>query len=217
MDSPPTGFYRHIVGAGETLEDIARTYYGDAQAADYIYSINEDIIAFDRVLVPRQVVRITVPFDTTGKLLQLPDDIAGRLPSGERFDIAFIDLLNASNGVGSANFPQDSDGVIRKSPTAVYFKSAGQVYPSLTMAVAMDLLDIPTDGLEYDFDNLLLSMRNRSGDVVRTIPIDEQGRVYVNYFGTHRTFRYLSYSYWLYSGRTHGPEDDPCPGDFSRC
>ncbi|MFC1482112.1 CHASE2 domain-containing protein [Candidatus Neomarinimicrobiota bacterium] len=196
MDSPPTGFYRHIVNDGETLEDIARSYYGDAQAADYIYSLNEDIIGTDRVLADRQVVRISVPFDTSGKLLQVPDEVAHRFPSGERFDIAFIDLLNASKGVGSANFPQDKDGVIRKSPTGVYFKSANQVYPSLTMAVAMDLLDVPKNGLEYDFENLLLSMRNRSGDVVRTIPIDEQGRVYVNYFGTHRTFRYLPYS-WI--------------------
>ncbi len=196
MDSPPTGFYRHIVAAGESLADVALTYYGDAQAADYIYSINQDIIGADQVLAPRQVVRIPRPLDTAGKILEVPAEISSHFPSGERFDIAFIELLNASQGIGSANFPQDEDGVIRKSPTAVYFKSADQVYPSLTMAVAMDLLDVPSDGLEYDFDNLILTMRDRSGVAVRTIPIDDQGRIYVNYAGTHRTFRYLSYS-WI--------------------
>ena len=53
---------------------------------------------------------------------------------------------------------------------------------------AMDILGVPNDGLEYDFDNLLLSMRDTTGAIVRKIPIDKKGRMYVNYYGYYKTF-----------------------------
>ncbi|GAG94118.1 unnamed protein product, partial [marine sediment metagenome] len=93
-------------------------------------------------------------------------------------------------------FPQDPDGVIRRAPLAVYFSSAGQVYPSLSMAAVMDILDLPPDGLAYDFDRMRLRLTDRQGHQVRDIPIDPQGRLWVNYYGSHRTFRYIPYA-WI--------------------
>jgi CHASE2 domain-containing sensor protein len=106
-------------------------------------------------------------FDPTPHELVLAPEIAAHLPSGERFDNIFISLLNASRRIGSANFPQDRDGVVRRAPTAVHFSGAGQVYPSLSMAVVMDLLDVPANGLEYDFPNKVLRLRNRDGMIVQ--------------------------------------------------
>jgi len=134
-------------------------------------------------------------FDPAPHELVLAQDIAARLPSGDRFDNIFISLLNVSRRIGSANFPQDKDGIVRRSPTAIHFSSAGQVYPSLSMAVVMDLLDVTNDGLEYDFPSKVLRMRSRDGQVVREVPIDEHGRMYVNFYGTFKTFMYLPYSF----------------------
>ncbi|MEE9162257.1 MAG: CHASE2 domain-containing protein, partial [Candidatus Neomarinimicrobiota bacterium] len=198
MTAPPEGVHLHTVGAGETLADVAQAYFGDAAAASYLRDLNADLLPSNGRARAGQVVRIPTLLDAASKTLQIPDSIAQHFPSGDRFDLTFIDLFNASKGIGSANFPQDADGIIRRAPLAVNFSSAGQVYPSLTMAAIMDILDVPRDGLEYDLKRQRLRMINRSGQVVRNIPTDPQGRVWVNYRGTYRSFRYISY-HWLTS------------------
>ncbi|MFB0517209.1 MAG: CHASE2 domain-containing protein [Candidatus Neomarinimicrobiota bacterium] len=195
MTAPPEGVHLHTMSAGESLEDVARFYFGDPAAAAYLRDLNADLLPPDGRIRAGQVVRIPTVLDAAAKTLQVPPEVADHFPSGERFDISFIDLLNASKGIGSANFPQDPDGIIRRGPTAVYFSSADQAYPSLTMAAIMDILDVPKDGLEYDFKHRRLRMVNRSGQVVRNIPVDPQGRLWVNYYGTHRTFRYIPYAW----------------------
>ena len=195
MDAPPDGYYLHRTAPGQSMADIAIQYFGDPAAADYLREHSADLLAGPEPEAS-QVVRIPVPLEADRFTLQLPPEQAARLPSGERFETTFAGLLNASRRIGSVEIPQDADGIIRRAPTAVYFSSANQVYPSLTMAAIMDLLDIPADGLDYDWDARLLRLTNRAGEVVREVPIDDQGRVYVNYHGTFKTFRYLSYS-WI--------------------
>jgi len=195
MISPPVGPHLHIVEEGQTMDDIALAYFGDIQAAPFLREENTGLLPSEGEPVAGQVVRIPTALDVEALSVRVPADTAAQLPSGNRFDINFIALLNASRGIGSANFPQDVDGVIRRAPTAVYFSSAGQVYPSLTLAAAMDLLDVPENGLDYDFDAGRLRLTNRSGELVRDIPIDDQGRMWVHYYGTHRTFRYIPYAW----------------------
>ncbi|MFQ6031167.1 MAG: CHASE2 domain-containing protein, partial [Dehalococcoidia bacterium] len=184
MTEPPRGMHLHTVRQGERLVDVARFYFGDPAAADYLRELNADLLPPSGEPRAGQVVRVPARLDVASKTLRVPDEVAARLPSGELFDNTFIDLLNASRGIGSANFPRDPDGIIRRAPTAVYFSSAGQVYPSLTMAAVMDMFDIPPDGLDYDFDRGRLRLFNRAGQVVREMPIDEEGRIWVNYYGT---------------------------------
>ncbi|HJM12082.1 MAG TPA: CHASE2 domain-containing protein, partial [Candidatus Marinimicrobia bacterium] len=136
-------------------------------------------------------------YDRPDHLIQIPDDQARRLPKADRLGNTYPDLLQASVRTGSANFPQDNDGIIRRSPTAIWFEGPNHVYPSLTLAGAMDILGVPNDGLDYDFDNLILTLRDSSGIVVRKIPIDEKGRMYVNYYGYYKTFYYLPYMYCM--------------------
>ncbi len=194
MTEPPEGVHLHTVREGESMADIAGAYFGDTAAADYLSGLNTDLLPPGGVEAGL-VIRIPSLLDAAAKTIRVPADVAARFPAGERFDLKFIDLLNASKGIGSANFPQDADGIIRRGPTAVHFSSAGQVYPSLTMAAVMDILDIPPDGLEYDMDRQRLKLRDRSGKVVREVPTDASGRIWVNYFGTHRTFRYIPYAW----------------------
>ncbi len=136
-------------------------------------------------------------YDRPDHLIQIPDDQAKRLPKADRLGNTYPDLLQASVRTGSANFPQDNDGIIRRSPTAIWFEGPNHVYPSLTMAGAMDILGVPNNGLDYDFDKLILTMRDTTGGIVREIPIDEKGRMYVNYYGFYKTFYYLPYMYCM--------------------
>ncbi len=134
-------------------------------------------------------------YDPAEHIIQLPLEQARHLPTAERIGNTHVDLLTAARGAGSANFPQDDDGIIRRAPTAIFFDGPGHVYPSLVMSAAMDILDIPPDGFDYNFDELILTLTDRSGEVVREIPIDDEGRVFVNYYGFFKTFYYLPYMY----------------------
>ena len=119
-----------------------------------------------------------------------------KLPQADRIGNTYVDLLSASVGAGSANFPQDEDGIIRRAPTAIYFEGPDRVYPSLIMTATIDILGIKKDGgFDYDFDNNILRLIDTTDTVVREIPIDDNGRMYVNYYGKFQTFYYLPYMY----------------------
>ena len=196
MEAPPGGFLFHKTSSGQSMADIARLYFGDPAAADYLRGISAGILQGAQEPATGQVILVPSTLDVERLALELPADQAQHLPGGDIFDANFVGLLNASRGIGSVEIPQDPDGIIRRAPTAVHFSSAGQVYPSLTMAAIMDMLDIPRDGLSYDRENNRLRLTNRSGEVVRDVPTDDEGRVWVNYHGTFRTFKYISYA-WL--------------------
>ena len=66
------------------------------------------------------------------------------------------------------------------------------------MSAVIDILGIKKDGgFDYDFENNLLNLIDSTDTIVRTIPIDDNGRMYVNYFGKFQTFYYLPYSYCM--------------------
>ena len=87
---------------------------------------------------------------------------------------------------------------IRRAPTAIYFEGADHVYPSLVMSAVIDILGIKKNGgFDYDFENKTLNLIDTTNTVVRQIPIDDNGRMYVNYYGQFQTFYYLPYSYCM--------------------
>ena len=116
MTAPPEGVHLHTLRPGETLADVAVLFFGDPAAEGYLRELNADLIPPDGSIRTGQVVRIPTLLDAAPKTLSVPLEVAQHFPSGERFDIKFIDLLNASRGIGSANFPQDLDGIIRRAP-----------------------------------------------------------------------------------------------------
>ena len=119
-----------------------------------------------------------------------------RLPPGERFNNTHVDLLSASVGAGSVTFLVDEDGVIRRAPTAIYFEGADHVYPSLVLSGIIDILCIKKDGgFDYDFENNVLNLIDTTETIVRSIPIDDRGRMFVNFYGGFQTFTYIPYMY----------------------
>ncbi len=134
-------------------------------------------------------------YDASEHVLKIPPEVAKRLPTGERIGNLHFELLNAAHHMGAANFPADADGIIRRAPTAIHFDGSGDVFPSITMSAVMDILDIPPDGLDYDLDNNILRLNNTAGETIRIIPVDDQGRMPVNYFGPFKTFTYIPYLY----------------------
>ncbi len=134
-------------------------------------------------------------YDATRHTIRVSKETADHLPEAARLGNTYMDLLSGSAGAGSANFPQDKDGIIRRAPTAIHFKGSGDVFLSLTMSAVKDVLGVATDGFDYDFEAGLLGLTDTNGVEVRKIPIDNEGRMYVNYFGPHKTFYYIPYMY----------------------
>ena len=55
---PFTGFALHTVAPGDTLSEIAETFFGDASKFQVIFAANRDQLTDPDVIVPGQVLRI---------------------------------------------------------------------------------------------------------------------------------------------------------------
>ena len=122
----------------------------------------------------------------------LPADVTAALPQEERFENELLDLLNAARGVGHVNFQGDQDGVVRKSSLFTFFNN--HAYPSLAFKMAMDLMAVDSLSFSLGKEAKLYS----EGKLVEDIPIDDQGRMIIHYFGGFKRFRYVSFYDVLY-------------------
>ena len=176
VDNDPTRFVTATLTSQKTYHALV---FEQEDSLNFLYKMDSEPAGYDR----------------PDHLIEIPLEDAMRLPTGDRMGNTYVDLLAAARRNGSANFPQDEDGIIRRAPTAIYFEGPQHVYPSLVMSATMDILNIPSDGFDYDFKKNLLRLSDTTGAVVREIPIDEAGRMFVNYYGLFKTFYYLPYMY----------------------
>ncbi|HNW59880.1 MAG TPA: CHASE2 domain-containing protein [bacterium] len=117
---------------------------------------------------------------------------AGALPgvrSADRMDGRLVPLYNAAAGIGFANFSPDNDSVIRTMPMFIRF--AGRHYFALTLAMTMGMMGArPEDLTIVPGEAITIAPPGRPA---QRIPIDDAGRMLINYQGTFQTFRYISY------------------------
>jgi adenylate cyclase len=117
----------------------------------------------------------------------LPPRISERFVQEDRIGSEFNELLNASHGVGHVNFRGDVDGVVRQIFLFRYFNN--HAYPSLAFKMFLDLTG--TDSFSVNLgENISLYS---AGNLIQEIPIDERGKMIINYAGQFKTFRYISF------------------------
>lgn len=118
--------------------------------------------------------------------LDLPAGVRRNLPQQDRFEGEWFTLYNNSARVGFANFLPEDDDTIRRMPLFMNF--AGQTYPSLPLAVVMQLTGTSGEQvIVHPGREVILSGANRR------IPIDATGRMLINYAGSFGSFRYVPY------------------------
>jgi adenylate cyclase len=130
--------------------------------------------------------------DTAGYSYLFSNDIITHFPHADRFDGKFFRLYNVAQKLGFVNFQPDNDSVIRKMPLFMNF--AGELYPSLAMAMILYLYDVQNNEIEINpgkFVRIGLSADSSMDQI--TIPIDNQGQMLINYQGSFQTFRYVSF------------------------
>jgi adenylate cyclase len=123
--------------------------------------------------------------------LPLPPKTVAALKSFDRFEGKLMELYNNSAGLGFVNFLPDDDNAIRRMPLVLNF--AGQAYPSFALAVVMQSTGLSRDGIEVELGHEVRWRKSANSGVPIRIPIDNKGRVLVNYMGRQNTFRYIPY------------------------
>lgn len=98
-------------------------------------------------------------------------------------------LCDAVKGVGHINMIPDEDGPIRRAYTFINFND--KLYPSLSLAVVMDLLKVKK--VEIQNNGIYLDKKIK-------IPINEDGTMFVNYKGGIGTYKYYPY-YLLFASQ----------------
>jgi adenylate cyclase len=121
--------------------------------------------------------------------LVLPDNTAQIFKKADRMDGKLLSLYNAAHGIGFANFSPDNDSVIRTMPLFLNF--AGRQYLALSIAMVMGAMGATPDDIQViPRSEVIVQPKDKPA---LHIPINDKGRVLLNYQGTFQTFRYLSY------------------------
>lgn len=95
-------------------------------------------------------------------------------------------LLGAARGTGYYNIEPDEDGVTRRQPLLLALDD--RVYPSMDFQIILDRLGVPREQVRVELGKYI-----SAGDRLK-IPVDENGRMLITYFGQFKKFRYISYS-----------------------
>ncbi|HED11392.1 MAG TPA: adenylate/guanylate cyclase domain-containing protein [Caldithrix abyssi] len=146
-------------------------YFGGADSLNFRYAMKKEPAAFEAKKFYYEVHSPHRP----------------RFRKEQRLENEFFELLNASRGVGHVNFNADIDGVVRSIHLFTDFND--HLYPSLALRIYMDMLG--ADSIAVD-DPERLSLYG-GGRELAAIPIDERGNMLINYYGTYKTFRYISF------------------------
>ncbi|MEW6685234.1 MAG: adenylate/guanylate cyclase domain-containing protein [Candidatus Edwardsbacteria bacterium] len=99
--------------------------------------------------------------------------------------IPLREFCDASRGIGFVNVEQDDDGVVRALPLFLSYRK--KCYPALALQMVLDKLGVSREKIKV----VLGKYVDLAG---RKILIDDEGRMLINYIGSYRKFRYISYS-----------------------
>jgi adenylate cyclase len=111
--------------------------------------------------------------------------------SGDLYQVGILSppvpvLLESARGTGYYNIELDDDGVTRRQP--LFLALNDRCYASMDFQIVMDKLGIKKEEISVKPGKYI-----KCGDKL-TIPIDQDGRMLITYFGHYKKFRYISYS-----------------------
>lgn len=101
--------------------------------------------------------------------------VLGDLPGASDLELPIPELTEVVGRVGHVALAVDGDGVVRRVPHLLHYQN--RVYPSLSLAVVMTALDVPSEGVTREPHAIVL--QPRQGPTLR-IPTDELGRMLVD-------------------------------------
>jgi len=97
------------------------------------------------------------------------------------------ELIREAKGIGHINIDPDPDGIFRRIPLLIRHKNG--YFPSLTMRMVLDYLDLKPDQVEVNFGKYILLKNANFPDGNQKdieIPIDDQGQMIINFTGGYK-------------------------------
>jgi class 3 adenylate cyclase len=136
----------------------------DTQSSD-----REDILRAYRAIRGLNVVLSQNPL--------VPESMAGRIEQGLDVAAPLYKLAEHARGVGFVTSTLDRDGVLRRLPLVI--DAHGHLVRQLGFAAVCDLIGADMERIEFQGDRLVL--RNGDGQVLRNAPLDDRGRLMINW------------------------------------
>lgn len=166
-----------------------------AAAANVYFGISFEILGHPAGEIRDEASRSAVDYmDRTKWWIALdspPDDFY----IGRNSRMTASRLAAVSRGGGFLNLPADADGVLRSIPLLVRYR--GALYPGFSLRAACDFLGVSPDRIRVDPGEAVTLEGARTSpdapprDIV--IPIDECGRMLINFEAIHPPIRHYSY------------------------
>lgn len=117
----------------------------------------------------------------------------GEIPGAGELTLPLPSLIETAGGLGNIVRTPDSDGVLRRIP--LIYAAKGGFVPALALAAAFRHLDVDPASVRIDRGQAI-RFKPRQGEEV-VVPIDSQGRSWINYAGPWAR-RFIHYPYsWL--------------------
>ncbi len=144
-------------------------------------------------------IYVSMTFDSRPKEVRKPIELPKSLETNINGNFEFLkkaplvnktnvmgilpDLLNGTDNIGFINVARDKDGILRTSIPLFVYKD--KFYKHLDFLLALDILGLDSKNLTID--------KNRAIKLAdgRKIPLNEDGRCYLNWYGEQESFKYI--------------------------
>jgi len=163
-----------------------------AQAIDNLSQAEAKVIGFDVIFADSspddEMLATAMAKADSVVLAAVGTQPVSRVGTGITYDnflLPIAPLEQAASNTGHANVIPDGDGTVRRLPL-ILKSSAGQVYPSLTLAVLYRLASMPLPQ-EYPLENGTVHL------LARDIPVDDSYSLRINFAADNGKRPYVSY------------------------
>jgi len=163
-----------------------------AQAIDNLSQAEAKVIGFDVIFADSspddEMLATAMAKADSVVLAAVGTQPVSRVGTGITYDnflLPVAPLEQAASNTGHANVIPDGDGTVRRLPL-ILKSSAGQVYPSLTLAVLHRLFSMPLPQ-EYPLENGTVHL------LARDIPVDTSYSLRINFAADNGKRPYVSY------------------------
>jgi adenylate cyclase len=164
-----------LVHATRTLGDVVVPFYLNFEEAGFsgpsIYKTAEALATEKKILRKSRITHVT------GDRASLPHTIEATLPDRAIAEIAALGFANARG--------DEEDGVVRRIPLVLPFE--GDIYPSFSLMAVIRYYNVDLEDVRVRIGDCVEFTCPEGGTV--SIPIDEQGRMLINYTAKHNEFK----------------------------
>jgi len=196
-DNPPDKntsaeqYHERVSEIGQGIyDDILRTSDVDAKLSGALKACKNVFLPID---FPKEQTNNPITADTDNFVIKYLPERHGAIAHESNIQLP---VIKNAHGFGFVGIEPDQDGILRR---ATLFREYHQaIYPQLALRVACDFLNITPDKINITPGQFVKITKNDKSSI--KIPIDQKGRVLINWAGNSATrwediFEHVPYSY----------------------